>query len=155
MEEKRYPKIRLAEPAILLMGILALASRFATKGPEGPDIIGFDKVAHFFVFGLMGTLWFRFFDGELRSKKRFLQAWALVAGWGLLDETIQAMNPARNADAWDLVANASGAFVAIWVYRGWSFYRRVLETPVRDLARGKLMVEDCVVSREDAKSRSG
>ncbi|NEQ70807.1 MAG: VanZ family protein [Symploca sp. SIO2D2] len=122
----------MAEPAILLMGALALASRFSTQAPAGPSLVGFDKVAHFFVFGLMATLWFRYFDGELKSGKRFAKAVTVVAVWGLLDETIQAFNPSRSADPMDWVADVSGALVAVAVYRGWTFYRRLMELRVFD-----------------------
>ena len=95
----------------------------------------FDKIAHFFVFGLLATLWFRFLPGKLVSNGRLCGAIALTLLYGVVDEWIQAANPARTSDSWDWFADGAGAITAILVYRGWRLYRRVLESPVLDVLR--------------------
>jgi hypothetical protein len=41
----------------------------------------------------------------------------------------------------DWVMDVSGACVALLVYRFWGLYRRLLESPIKGLLRGKIGVE--------------
>jgi len=134
--------IRLLVPAIAVVATLAWASSYDEKGPEGPNIQYFDKVAHFFVFGLLGTLWFRAVPGRLQSTTRLAAAFVLTLMYGVVDEWIQASNPVRTFDPWDWIADALGALTALLFYRNWDLYRRILETPVSGLFRGEILGED-------------
>ncbi len=125
-------------PVLALMATLAWASGYSQSGPDGPEIPYFDKIAHFFVFGLMGTLWYRCLPDRSMRRARWLAAVALALAYGVVDEWIQASNPHRSSDVLDWVADGGGALTAIFVYRGWRLYRRTLETRIGDLFRGKL-----------------
>lgn len=89
-----------------------------------------DKFIHFAVFGLLGTLWIRRFQSH-GGVRAVLFAWIMTAGFGLVDECTQAFNPVRFFDPADLLADASGAFVAIAAYQSLPCYRRILEIPLR------------------------
>ena len=130
--------IRTLWPVLALIATLAWASSYDKGGHSGPDIPYFDKIAHFFVFGLMGTLWYRCLPSRSIPLARWLVALTLVLSYGVLDEWIQSHNPNRVSDIFDWVADGAGAITAIFVYRGWRLYRRVLETRFSDLFRLKL-----------------
>ncbi|MDP2136344.1 MAG: VanZ family protein, partial [Candidatus Didemnitutus sp.] len=102
---------------------------FAASGRgeiAGPPILGFDKVAHFFVFGLLATLVVR--NGF--AARRAWMAVALVSAFGASDEWHQSMTPGRAMQLADWVADTLGAAVAVAAYAGWPLYRRVLEIPL-------------------------
>lgn len=110
-----------------LLATLALAS-FVGR-PAGPEVIAllqWDKVLHFFVFGLQATLVCRAVGG----RRSGLMGALVTIAYGLLDETLQAVNPERVGDPWDLLADALGATVGVTVYRLWPWYRNLLETPL-------------------------
>jgi len=44
---------------VALLAVVARASSFDESSPQGSDIVNFDKVALFFLFGLLATHWFR------------------------------------------------------------------------------------------------
>ena len=131
--------LRFFWPALALVATLAFASSFDSSGPDGPDLPHFDKIAHFFVYGLMGTLWFRWIKGDLRSVLRFVAAVALSLSFGVVDEWIQSHNPQRTTDLLDWVADSLGALTGIFVYRNWTLYRRILESPIGSLLRGRIV----------------
>lgn len=135
--ETRY-SFRMIWPALALIGTLVFASGFDSGGADKDQIPHFDKVAHFFVFGLMGTLWFRWLKGDLKSSFRFGTAFALTLAYGVADEWIQAHNPHRVTDFYDWLADGFGGLTGICVYRTWTLYRRVLETPIGLLLRGRV-----------------
>jgi len=119
----------MAYPAALIM-ILVWASQHSSSSPAGPDFIGFDKIAHFFVFGLLATLVYRATHFPLSSPFKWMVAFAVVALYSSIDEAIQYFNPVRTADWMDLVADGLGAIVALFFYRNWKFYRELMERPV-------------------------
>ncbi len=109
---------------LLLAGMIFAASG---RGEiAGPRILGFDKVAHFFVFGLLATLVVR--NGF--ADRRAWMAVALVSVFGASDEWHQSMTPGRTMQLADWVADTLGAAVAVAAYAGWPLYRRVLESPL-------------------------
>ena len=130
--------LRYLIPPVALLAAVAWASSFDESSPQGPDIANFDKVAHFFVFGLLGTLWFRWVPGPLRSNFRLAWAFLLTILYGIVDEWIQFYNPLRSSDVMDIVADGAGAATAIFVYRSWGPYRRTLETRFWDVMRGRI-----------------
>ena len=134
--------LRFLIPPIALLATIAWASSFDESSPQGPDIVNFDKVAHFFVFGLLATLWFRTAPGPLQSNARFAWAFVLTILYGIVDEWIQSYNPLRSSDAMDIIADGAGAVAAIFAYRCWGLYRRVLETRFLDVIRGRTINEN-------------
>jgi VanZ family protein len=96
----------------------------------GPNVVGFDKVAHFFVFGLLATLIVRI--PALAREGRLPVLWAIVAAslYGLTDEVHQSFTPGRDVDAIDWVVDTAGAALAVFVYRNWNAYRGWLEAGI-------------------------
>ena len=123
---------------VVLVATLAVASGFDPGGPEKDGIPHFDKIAHFFVYGLMSTLWFRFLKGCLKSTPRFVWALCLTLLYGVADEWIQSHNPNRVTDLYDFVADGVGGLTGVFVYRNWNLYRRILETPIAYFVQKKL-----------------
>ncbi len=116
--------------AVALVATITVASGFPTA-PEIPEsavsIPHFDKVAHFFVFGLVATLILRPPKGTGITAFRILVAVALTSAFGLADEFHQSTNPVRFFSWWDWVADTAGAVVAVTAYAGWRRYREILE----------------------------
>lgn len=98
-----------------------------------PDL-GFaniDKVAHFFVYGLLATLTVRLG----RSGRAAWFALLAVSAFGVTDEFHQSFVPGRSCSAADWVADTLGAALAVGCYAGWERYRRLLELPLVRSAR--------------------
>lgn len=128
--DQTYSRLRLWWPAIALMGTLVVSSHFSGK-PAAPDIVGFDKIAHFCVFGLLGTLIFRTIRRELGDWRRWGLALLGVAAYAVTDEFLQYFNPDRSFDVLDWAADGAGALLAVSLYRGWAWYRDLLEFKLR------------------------
>ncbi len=117
---------------VLLAGMIVYAS--GTGNVAGPRIIGFDKVAHFFVFGLLATLVVR--NGFAR--RRAWLAIVIVSAFGASDEWHQSFTPGRTMQVADWVADTLGAIVAVAVYTRWTGYQRWLEAPLRRLGKSRI-----------------
>lgn len=110
-------------PIAIAVLIFAASSRSTVAGPRLPY---FDKVVHFSVYGLLGTLVCRQGRGWRAA------AWSVlaVAAFGATDEWHQSFVPGRESELADWVADTSGAAVAIAMYAGWQRYREWLERPL-------------------------
>ena len=91
----------------------------------GPEIVNFDKVVHFLVFGLLATLIVR-----APGLGRAWLAVLAVSVFGAGDEIRQGFTPGRSMAVADWVADALGALTAVACYAGWAAYRRLLEMPL-------------------------
>lgn len=112
---------------MLLAAVVVLAS--GRGEVAGPEIVGFDKVAHFHVYGLLALLVAR--NGFVPGR-----AWlavALVSLFGLTDEWHQSFTPGRSVEVADWVADTLGAALAVTLYVRWAWFRGLLES--RLLAR--------------------
>lgn len=112
-------------PVLLATAIVVASGRGSVAGP---NIVNFDKAAHFFIFGLLATLVAR--NGFVPGR-----AWMAVAAvslFGLTDEWHQSFTPGRSVELIDWIADTLGAAVAVTVYAAWPRYRALLE---RSLAR--------------------
>ena len=105
----------------------------------GPEILGFDKLAHFSIYGLLGTLLARV-PSVARVKKLGVFTGAVLASlYGVFDEVHQSFVPGRSVEVMDWVVDTAGACLAVWLYARWSDYRAFLEAPVygaRGMVRG-------------------
>ena len=110
-------------PLVMAALIFSASSRPSVAGPR---ILHFDKVVHFCVYGLLGTLACRTAPG------RGGPWWALVAvsAYGATDGWHQSFGPGRETELGDWVADTTGAAVAVLLYRRWSWYRTLLEKPL-------------------------
>lgn len=93
-----------------------------------PDIVGIDKVTHFLVFGLLGTLVVR--NGFAAGGWAWVAVLA-VSAFGLTDEWHQSFTPGRRVEIADWIADTLGAIVAVASYVHWPAYRRRLEADLK------------------------
>ena len=91
-----------------------------------------DKLGHFAIYGLLGTLVCRLGQGWRSA------AWALLAvsAFGASDEWHQSFVPGRFSDVGDWMADTFGAALAVMLYTGWTWYRELLERPLWRAATG-------------------
>lgn len=110
-------------PIMLAATIIMASGRGAVAAP---DIVDFDKVAHFAIYGLLATLVARAgFSGQ-----RGWWAVLIVSLFGLTDEWHQSFTPGRSVEVADWVADTLGAIAAVALYVYWKNYREWLETPL-------------------------
>lgn len=129
-----HRRVRWLWPAALVLVIWNASGQgeVASAGFAGED-----KIAHFFVFGLLATL-------VVRTGFASGRAWVavlLVSLYGAVDELHQSLTPGRFMTLSDWVADTLGAAVAVAVYVKWHAYRRWLERPLRRGVR-KCQVEN-------------
>ncbi|HEU5081595.1 MAG TPA: VanZ family protein [Opitutaceae bacterium] len=113
-----------------LWPILVAATIFIESGQgvvAGPDLPNFDKVAHFFVYGLLATLLLRTSTLRELGGRGVWIALALTSLFGVSDEFHQSFTPGRSVDFLDWIADTSGAALALFCYARWTFYRSTLE----------------------------
>ena len=130
MFDKKF--YRLFWPICLASLITCVSGSAAPQVPDFLWFTGLDKAAHFFVFGLLATLFCRYDPQTALRLSQGLLAITLTSLFGLSDELHQSVNPARTFELADLAADIAGAIVAILVYQKSAFYRGLLE---RDIFR--------------------
>jgi VanZ family protein len=110
-------------PLVIALLIFSATTRSTVAGPH---VQHFDKVAHFFVYGLLATLVCRQGRGWRAA------GWSLLAVsvFGATDEWHQYYVPGRSCELGDWIADTTGAALAISLYVGWQRYRRLLEHPI-------------------------
>ena len=114
---------RWLHPFLLAALVVAASGRSQVAAPS---IINIDKFAHFSVFGLLATLVLR-----APGVRRWWWAVVAVSVFGVGDEIRQSFTPGRSVEFADWAADTTGALVACVLYRFWSWYRKLLETPLR------------------------
>lgn len=113
----------------LLMAVITWESVSSIPG-VGPAWLSFDKLAHFGVFGLLATTIARL---EQAPRWPLIGAhWAIVmvSAFGSGIELLQSLTPDRSMEFDDWVADTLGAALAVVLYLRWTWYRRLVETPV-------------------------
>lgn len=100
---------------------------------SAPEIVNFDKLAHFCVYGLLGSLVFRCRTG------RHWAWWAvlIVSAFGGTDELHQSFTPGRTMEWGDWICDTMGAALAVFLYARWTWYRRLLECRLTGLCAEK------------------
>lgn len=93
----------------------------------GPDVVGFDKVVHFLVYGLLATLLVRIPGLRREGRLPVLLAVVLTSLYGVTDELHQTFTPGRELDVADWIVDTAGALLAATLYARWEIYRRALE----------------------------
>lgn len=117
-------------PVAMMATIIWASGTGGAEVPSGMRFPHLDKVAHFLIFGLIGTLIYRVVFTRPGKWRAFWFAVGLTSLFGVLDETRQSFNPNRSVEIADWLADTSGALLAIGLYRFWPFYRNLLETRV-------------------------
>ncbi len=120
---ERLPWRRLAW-ALLVAGCIFIASSRSVVAE--PHVANGDKVAHFAVYGLLGTLLCRMG----RSWRTALIAILVASAFGASDEWHQSFVPGRDCDVMDWVADTAGAALGVLAYMLVWRYRTTLEKPL-------------------------
>lgn len=116
---------RFIWPALLAVTITWMSGGSNPQAPFG--IPHFDKIAHYFIFGLLATAVQRTRPETSTSFRQAAYAVAVTGLFGLTDEVHQYTNPERFFELADLLADTLGAITATLVYRHWTAYRKLLE----------------------------
>ncbi|RME84505.1 MAG: VanZ family protein [Zetaproteobacteria bacterium] len=87
-----------------------------------PEIFDWqDKLMHMSAYAVLGGIaaaWRHARWPGLEPMAGALAAWAIAAGYGVVDEWHQSFVPGRAADPWDALADAVGAACAVgWLTR--------------------------------------
>lgn len=126
---------RIWVPLFMMAGISVLSGSAGVQ-TGGWSFAGIDKLAHFFVFGLLGISWARVFPpARHRPPQRLLYAAGLAALFGLLDELHQFHNPLRTFEWGDLAADLAGALAWAAAYLHIRPLQALLELEFRYPAR--------------------
>lgn len=112
------PRLILAwlSPLSVALVIFVLSGR---SHLPAPDILGFDKVAHFSAFALLAFLVTRALDlSTVRLQRAAILGAVLATLYGATDELHQMFTPLRSPDPFDLVADALGAAsgASLWAW---------------------------------------
>lgn len=85
------------------------------------DIPGLDKIFHAGAYGLLAGLWLLALSPGERgySGLQLGLAAGIASLYGITDEWHQRFVPGRMADGWDLVADATGALLAVLILQFW------------------------------------
>jgi len=86
--------------------------------PDGPDLsVGrLDKAAHLCEYLLFAWLLLQAIRvSRMPAPDERLWVWIYATSYGLLMELIQAMVPWRSAELGDVLADAAGAAIGVWV----------------------------------------
>jgi VanZ family protein len=145
---RKFPKVKreVAWP-VVLAATITWCSGFPAAVPSG--IFDLDKVGHFAAYGALATAIVRI--PALKFWPGLGPWWAilLAAGYGLGDEFRQSLtHGVRTYDMADWAADTVGAVVAVVLYLRWSWYRRLMETPL--WRRRKPQVEISAETRPNA-----
>ena len=93
-------------PAVLWAAVLFLLSEVSGV-PRGLDVPYLDKVAHFFLYGVLGAA----LGWGQRVSPAAIPHWVLVAvgiAYGAIDEWHQSFVPGRSPDPWDFLVDLAG-----------------------------------------------
>ena len=129
----RMSSLRRSSPRDFLWPIAVAALEVLASSRSqvaAPHLANFDKVAHFFWYGLLATLICRLGRGWRGAVIALLAA----SAFGATDEWHQSFVPGRTCELGDWIADTLGAALAASSYQGWGTYRRYLESPLRRLA---------------------
>jgi VanZ family protein len=121
-------------PVVLYAGTIVMLSSMSTPQTYFPGWAGEinDKVVHMLEYAILGILCYRaFLHASGPRLADFAAILAIVAAilFGVSDELHQYFVPLREADPWDLVANAAGALVGVTVWQEIFPRLRFIQTP--------------------------
>ncbi len=114
-------------PCLLAASILLASSVSSLATPDLRLNFTPDKLAHFFLFGLLATLVLRNPEFLRAGRKGTLVALALIALFSALDEYRQSLTPGRLVEFNDWLADTLGAITAVTAYHCLAPYRKALE----------------------------
>lgn len=112
---------------VALAATLAPVHALEGAGRSAPPFVGADKLAHFLGFGAVAACYALCLDVRDRSPRVVLGVALLAAT--LLGGGVEVVQPlvGRDMSAWDLLADAAGAALAVAAYRAGHRYVRFAE----------------------------
>lgn len=113
-------------PVLLALTVFVASSR-PIPGEFGSIMAQWDKVVHFFVYGIMALLIARLRFVQERLPLGAMSSILMVAAFGITDEVHQAFTPGRFCSLDDWLADVLGAVTFVTAYVHWTAYRRWLE----------------------------
>ena len=115
-------------PLIVYMALIYLLSDQPKEGGVIPDFGNLDlpvkKLGHFVEYAVLALLFLRALRGTQSPTRQHL-AWAftLTVLYAITDEYHQTLVPGRAGRWEDVVIDASGALLALWLcFRGWRLF---------------------------------
>lgn len=102
-------------PVIFYASVIILLSSLPIKIEEVP-FRNYDKVIHFFEYGIFAVLWFRALRASIGSASVLgpaIATFLISSAFGALDELYQNYTPYRVSDLYDVAADATGSFTAM------------------------------------------
>ncbi|MFQ5902012.1 MAG: VanZ family protein [Thermodesulfobacteriota bacterium] len=85
-----------------------------------PEVWNLDKLIHIGEYGILAILWFRALGiskTSCRGKMPLILAIIFTVLFGITDEVHQHFVPGRYASIYDIIADGSGAWLGLWLYR--------------------------------------
>ena len=108
-------------PAIVLALVIFILSSIPDLPSPKLEIKFHDKIAHFFIYAILGLLISRAFLNQHRfprwRKSHTLIALILGVLYGISDEYHQLYVPGRSADVLDVVADSLGVIAGVIIFR--------------------------------------
>ena len=116
----RWLQMKYWIPVFLYCGIIVYLSSQSYPSRHFPSFVfGLsDKLVHGVEYGLLGILLYRALQHTSHTIGRMSLAIICAVGFGISDEIHQWFVPHRHADMWDVLADAVGAivFIFVWVF---------------------------------------
>lgn len=100
--------------AVIYAGVVFALSLMPDTGGPG---YGWDKAHHFIAYALMAFFFMRAVNPLRPFAFTALGVFVAVLSFGIAVELFQSLTPTRQADAFDVLANAIGALVGIAVFK--------------------------------------
>ena len=122
--------------------------------PQSHNVPNLDKIAHFFVFGLLATLVVRVVFEPRQPLRWAVVALLITSAYGAFDEIRQSFTPGRSVELADWIVDSLGAMVAAGTYCYWTAWRQLLERKYerRPNAAAKVAGSVALALDEDVKS---
>lgn len=110
--------LRFVLPALVWTLVVTILTLLPGKDLPEVQLVNFDKFAHFGVFFLLEWLYLRWKTWGPNLGLSVVSISLIVISYGGLIEILQGtLYTDRYADLFDFIANASGAFAALIVFR--------------------------------------
>jgi len=121
-------------PAILYAGMIVMFSSMSSPQTYFPGWAGEinDKVLHTLEYAILAILCYRaFLYASGPRLAEFAGSLAILAAilFGVSDELHQSFVPLREADPWDVIANAAGSLMGVTVWQKISPRLRLIQIP--------------------------
>jgi len=97
-------------PIFIYIAIIIALSSIPSSSLPDIEVFSFDKIVHFFEYGIFAVILFRAFihSSSINPKMSFILVILSVAAMGVLDESYQRFT-GRDSDLLDWLADVSGA----------------------------------------------